>query len=200
LARLALRRAEDDRNRDAAADTRRRIGEQRARFDLWRGIADLIGAHDGKKFRVFAQGLTLDRLVGLANRHLAELTPRYALQRAPGADLDLLVVDRDMADEARGVANLSGGERFLVSLSLALGLASMTGGRALAESLFIDEGFGALDAESLDVAIGALETLHASGRKVGVISHVQAMIDRIGVQVRVVKRGGGRSAVTTGAA
>ena len=200
LNQLRHRLTEDDRNRGAAEDTRRRIGEQRNRHDLWKGMADLIGSADGKKFRLFAQGLTLDRLLGLANRHMADLTPRYVLQRAPGADLDLQVIDRDMADEIRAVANLSGGERFLVSLSLALGLASMTGARTLAESLFIDEGFGALDAESLDVAIGALETLHASGRKVGVISHVQPMIDRIGVQIRVSKQGGGRSVVETRAA
>ncbi|MGE5516903.1 MAG: AAA family ATPase [Bacteroidota bacterium] len=192
---LRQRLAEDDRNRGAAEDTRRLIASQRRRFDLWKGMADLIGSADGKKFRLFAQGLTLDRLLGLANVHLAELTPRYVLQRAPGADLDLQVIDRDMADDVRAVANLSGGERFLVSLALALGLASMTGSRTIAESLFIDEGFGALDAESLDVAIGALETLHAAGRKVGVISHVQAMIDRIGVQIRITRLGGGRSAV-----
>lgn len=197
LSGLRQRLADDDRNRDAAQGTRERIATQRQSFDLWKGIADLIGAADGKKFRLFAQGLTLDRLLGLANAHLAELTPRYLLQRAPGGDLDLQVIDRDMADEIRGVANLSGGERFLVSLALALGLASMTGRRTLAESLFIDEGFGALDAASLDLALSALESLHASGRKVGVISHVQPMIDRIGIQVRVTKQGGGRSLIET---
>ena len=195
LAALRQRLAEDDRNRDRAGETRDRVARQRQRHDLWKGMADLIGSADGKKFRLFAQGLTLDRLLGLANTHLAELTPRYVLERAPGGDLDLQVVDRDMADEVRGVANLSGGERFLVSLALALGLANMTGRRSLAESLFIDEGFGALDGDSLDVAIGALESLHASGRKVGVISHVQPMIERIGVQIRVTRLGGGRSAV-----
>jgi len=197
LSGLRQRLADDDRNRDAAQDTRNRIAAQRQTFDLWKGIADLIGAADGKKFRLFAQGLTLDRLLGLANAHLGELTPRYLLQRAPGGDLDLQVIDRDMADEIRGVANLSGGERFLVSLALALGLASMTGRQTLAESLFIDEGFGALDAASLDLALSALESLHASGRKVGVISHVQPMIDRIGVQVRVTRQGGGRSQIET---
>jgi exonuclease SbcC len=195
LGHIRARLAEDDRNRDAAIQTRERLAAQRRRFDLWKGMADLIGSADGRKFRQFAQGLTLDRLLHLANGHLTGLTTRYALQRAPGGDLDLQVIDRDMADEVRGVASLSGGERFLVSLSLALGLASMTGSRTLAESLFIDEGFGALDAESLDVAISALETLHASGRTVGVISHVQPMIERIGVQIRVTKHGFGRSSL-----
>ncbi len=189
------RLADDARNRDSARDTRARIVVQRQRHDLWKGLSDLIGSANGQKFRQFAQGLTLDRLLEHANGHLADLTPRYLLQRAPGGDLDLQVIDRDMADEVRGVANLSGGERFLVSLALALGLSSMTGRHVISESLFIDEGFGALDAHSLDVAISALETLQASGRKIGVISHVQPMIDRIGVQVRVSKQGAGRSVV-----
>ncbi|SIS75414.1 AAA family ATPase [Insolitispirillum peregrinum] len=195
LGLLRQRLADDDRNRAASAEIRQRIGEQQQCADLWKAMADLIGSADGKKFRMFAQGLTLDRLLLLANHHLADLTPRYLLQRASGDGLDLDVIDRDMADDVRAVANLSGGERFLVSLALALGLASMTGAHSLTESLFIDEGFGALDAESLDIAIAALETLQASGRKVGIISHVQAMIDRIGVQVRISKQGGGRSMV-----
>jgi len=193
LARVRQRLIDDNRNRDAAEATRALIATQRLRHDRWKAVADLIGSADGKKFRLFAQGLTLDRLLGLANLHLADLTPRYVLQRSPDSDLDLQVVDREMANEVRGVTNLSGGERFLVSLALALGLASMTSARTFAESLFIDEGFGALDAESLEVALSALETLHASGRKIGVISHVQAMVDRIGVQVRLSKLGGGRS-------
>lgn len=196
-AQVRQRLADDARNRDSARDTRARIAEQRQRHDLWKGLSDLIGSANGQKFRQFAQGLTLDRLLEHANTHLTDLTPRYLLQRAPGGDLDLQVIDRDMADEVRGVANLSGGERFLVSLALALGLSSMTGRHAISESLFIDEGFGALDAHSLDVAISALETLQASGRKIGVISHVQPMIDRIGVQVRVSRMGGGRSIVET---
>lgn len=102
-----------------------------------------------------------------------------------------------MGDDVRGVADLSGGERFLVSLSLALGLAGMSGHRTSIESLFIDEGFGALDAASLDIALSALEALQASGRKVGVISHVQAMGERIGAQVRISKLGSGRSVVET---
>ncbi len=188
---------DDDRHRGTVRHILDRIEAQRNVTDLWAGMADLIGSADGKKFRMFAQGLTLDRLLILANGHMADLTPRYALQRAPGSNLDLQVIDRDMADEVRAVANLSGGERFLVSLALALGLASMTGARTLAENLFIDEGFGALDSDSLDMAIAALETLHAAGRTIGIISHVQPMIDRIGVQIRVTRRGGGRSQVET---
>lgn len=187
----------DEAQRDKGRDLEARMAEQRAITDLWATMNDLIGSAKGDKFRRFAQSLTLDRLLGMANAHLEDLTPRYVLQRTPGGELDLQVIDRDMGDEVRGVGSLSGGERFLVSLALALGLASMSGDRALVESLFIDEGFGALDADSLDVAISALEALQATGRKVGVISHVAAMMDRIGVQVRVAKAGGGRSVVET---
>ena len=167
-----------------------------AAADVWAQLNELIGAADGTKFRRFAQSLTLDRLVAGANRHLGELHPRYALRRMEGAEMALEVVDHDMADEARAVHNLSGGERFLVSLALALGLADISAGRGLAiESLFIDEGFGALDPDALAMAISMLERLQATGRRVAVISHVEALKDRIPVQIRVTPRGAGRSGV-----
>jgi exonuclease SbcC len=101
-----------------------------------------------------------------------------------------------MGDEVRGVHNLSGGERFLVSLALALGLASLSTDHGIrVDTLFIDEGFGALDGSSLALALSALKALQATGRQVGVISHVDELKERIAVQVRVVPRGGGRSAV-----
>jgi len=132
----------------------------------------------------------------LANQHLNNLHPRYELQRAPGSDLVLQIIDRNMADEVRGVHNLSGGERFLVSLSLALGLASMSSNRGIkVESLFIDEGFGALDSNSLAMAVSVLEQLQATGRQVGVISHVEEMKERIAVKVEVTPIGGGHSTV-----
>lgn len=188
---------DDNRNRTTAEDLGARIASQRQASDVWQSLSEVIGSASGDKFRRFAQTLTLEHLIALANTHLAELTPRYRLEAVPGGELDLQVVDRDMGNDVRGVANLSGGERFLVSLSLALGLASMSGHRTRIESLFIDEGFGALDATSLDIALSALEALQASGRKVGVISHVQAMVERIGAQVRISKLGGGRSVVET---
>jgi exonuclease SbcC len=100
-----------------------------------------------------------------------------------------------MADEVRGVHSLSGGESFLASLALALGLASLSSDRTRVESLFIDEGFGSLDPEALDVAIASLDTLQSIGRRVGVISHVPALVERIGVRVEVSPKGGGRSTV-----
>ncbi|MGV0758885.1 AAA family ATPase [Tistrella mobilis] len=190
------RLAEDDSRRVAAGRLAAALADARAAADVWAQLNELIGAADGTKFRRFAQSLTLDRLVAGANRHLGELHPRYALRRMEGAEMALEVVDHDMADEARPVHNLSGGERFLVSLALALGLADISAGRGLAiESLFIDEGFGALDPDALAMAISMLERLQATGRRVAVISHVEALKDRIPVQIRVTPRGAGRSGV-----
>jgi exonuclease SbcC len=170
---------------------------QAGKARLWARMNELIGSADGAKFRRFAQALTFHQLIGFANRHLAEFKPRYELQRAPGSDLGLQVVDHDMADEVRGVHNLSGGERFLVSLALALGLASMSSNRGIqVESLFIDEGFGSLDSSSLDVAISALERLQAGGRRIGLISHVEELKERIPVRIEVCPQGGGRSSIS----
>ncbi|HEX2525859.1 MAG TPA: AAA family ATPase [Geminicoccus sp.] len=172
------------------------IRARREQADVWLRLSDLIGSADGTKFRRFAQNLTLTQLLHLANRHLLDLHPRYELQRAPGGDLVLQVVDRYMADEVRGVHSLSGGERFLISLALALGLASLSSSHGIrVESLFIDEGFGALDAQSLSMAVSVLERLQATGRRIGVISHVEELKERIAVKVEVTPRGGGRSSV-----
>jgi DNA repair protein SbcC/Rad50 len=139
--------------------------------------------------------VTLDHLVHLANDQLAALSPRYQLARSSTSDLAVHVVDRDMGDEMRAARSLSGGERFLISLALARARSGLEGRQSFVDTLFIDEGFGSLDAETLDIAVDALESLQGRGRKVGVITHVAAMIDRIAVQVRVEKRGSGRSVV-----
>jgi exonuclease SbcC len=126
---------------------------------------------------------------------LSAIGPRYQLAQGINADLAVHVVDHDMADELRAARSLSGGERFLVSLSLALALSGLEGRSSFVDTLFIDEGFGSLDQETLDIALDALESLHSRGRKVAVVTHVAAMIDRIVVQVRVEKLGGGHSVV-----
>jgi DNA repair protein SbcC/Rad50 len=171
------------------------IAQQQAEADRWGGLAELIGSATGSKFRTFAQSLTLERLLLVANEHLAELAPRYQLQRVPGTDLALQAIDRDMGDEIRGVESLSGGESFLVSLALALGLASLSTRETQVESLFIDEGFGTLDPESLDIALACLDSLQSTGRQIGIISHVQTLVERIGVQIRIEALGGGESRV-----
>jgi exonuclease SbcC len=192
----------DDHARARAAELLPRIEAQRAKAATWSALSDVIGSADGARFRVFAQSLTLDALLVHANAHLATLAPRYRLERAsaegekrPRFDLDLVVVDRESGDDVRSVGSLSGGESFLVSLALALGLSSLSSSRTRVESLFIDEGFSSLDPDTLEAALAALEALRATGRQVGVISHVPALVERLGAQVRVVPLGGGRSRV-----
>ena len=188
---------QDDEKRKTSGELQLQLQNQQQQWMLWASLNELIGSHDGKKFRTFAQSLTLDSLLGYANAHLTELARRYRLERVPGSDLELQVIDTDMGDEVRSVHSLSGGESFLVSLALALGLASLSSNTTQVESLFIDEGFGSLDQETLDIAIASLDTLQSLGRKVGVISHVPMLVERIGVRVAVEKLGGGKSQVTT---
>lgn len=189
---LALRR--DAEIRAQAAQLVEQIDTQSRAARIWAQMNELIGAADGKKFRNYAQQVTLDVLLGYANTHLADLARRYRLERVRD-NLALMVIDQDMGDEQRSVHSLSGGESFLVSLALALGLASLSSHRVRVESLFIDEGFGSLDADTLRVAMDALDSLQALGRKVGVISHVQEMTERIGTRIQVRRQSGGSSQV-----
>ena len=184
--------AADDQRRVSSATLLEQLTAQQSKAAPWGKLNELIGSSDGAKFRGIAQRYTLDLLLGYANAQLDLLSARYRLERLPES-LNLIVVDREMADERRSVHSLSGGESFLVSLALALGLASLTSNRIRIESLFIDEGFGSLDQETLNTAMGALMQLEAQGRKVGVISHVTEMADAIPVQIRVVKGRAGTS-------
>ena len=187
---------QDDAVRTRTVQLRAELERQNQGAAVWLGLADLIGDATGAKFRRFAQGLTLDRLLDHANIRLAELKPRYTLERAAGGDMLIQVIDNDMGGEVRGLHNLSGGERFLVSLALALGLAEMsTAGGVKIESLFIDEGFGALDPASLGQAVALLEHLHATGRRVGVISHIEELKERIPVKIEVTPTGRGTSRI-----
>ena len=195
--RLALALNQDDARRQGTAALRGELAAQDAVCKVWDQLGSLIGAADGKKFRNYAQQMTLDVLLGYANRHLHALSRRYRLQRIADT-LALLVVDQDMGDEQRSVHSLSGGESFLVSLALALGLASLSSNRVRVESLFIDEGFGSLDADTLRVAMDALDSLQSQGRKVGVISHVQEMTERIAVKIWVQRTNGGQSRLQIG--
>ncbi|QCR21283.1 AAA family ATPase [Pontibacter sp. SGAir0037] len=161
----------------------------------WDQLSNLIGSADGNKFSRFAQGLTLARLVELANRHLQKLNDRYRILKSSEEDLELLIVDTYQAEAVRPMNTLSGGESFLVSLALALGLSDLAGHRTQINSLFIDEGFGTLDAETLDAAITTLENLQASGKMIGIISHVEALKERISTQIKVHKQAGGISSI-----
>jgi len=197
--RLRLALAQDDARRHSAQEVLKQIEQQASVEHRWASLADLIGSADGKKFRNYAQQFTLEVLLGYANAHLSQLARRYQLERIsnPGQpSLGLMVRDQDMGGELRSVHSLSGGESFLVSLALALGLASLSSNRVRVESLFIDEGFGSLDTETLRVAMDALDGLQAMGRKVGVISHVREMTERIATRILVQPGAGGRSVVT----
>jgi exonuclease SbcC len=183
---------DDDRRRNQSQALLEQIANASAENQRWGRIAALIGTSDGGAFRKIAQAYNLDLLVQHANVQLRQLARRYRLKRG-GSSLGLLVRDTEMGDELRSVHSLSGGETFLVSLALALGLASMASSKLKIESLFIDEGFGSLDPESLQIAMDALDSLQAQGRKVAVISHVAEMHERIPVQIQVQRQGNGQS-------
>ena len=168
--------------------------------DRWARLNELIGSADGKKFRSFAQSITLQRLVSMGNRHLETINPRYRMSYAPpppgGKEmLDLEIVDTYMNDNRRTMETLSGGERFLISLALALGLSDLASGQQLIQSLFIDEGFGTLDGKTLDQAMATLEQLQAQGKTIGIISHVQQLRERIHCQIQLEPVGDGFSRV-----
>jgi DNA repair exonuclease SbcCD ATPase subunit len=169
--------------------------ELQTEYENWLRLNAIIGSKDGKLFREIAQCYTFEVLVGYANRHLRDLTDRYRLRCKPGT-LMLEIIDHDMLDEVRSVSSLSGGETFIVSLGLALGLSSLRSGEMQISSLFIDEGFGNLDSNSLDMVINALASLQGSqGRKVGIISHTEQVRHRITPQVRLVKCAGAKSRI-----
>ncbi|PKO60698.1 MAG: chromosome segregation protein SMC, partial [Betaproteobacteria bacterium HGW-Betaproteobacteria-18] len=166
------------------------ISTQTAEADIWQRLDGLIGSAKGDKFRKFAQGLTLDHLLQLANRHLARLHGRYLLRRKPTGELELDIVDAWQGDATRDTRTLSGGEGFLVSLALALALSDLVSKKTSIDSLFLDEGFGSLDDDTLEIALTALDSLNASGKMIGIISHVEALKERIPAQIRVEKGGG----------
>lgn len=191
-AELRAEQTEDQRRQNANQALAQQIADAYTEYQRWARLNALIGSATGDTFRKIAQAYNLDLLVHHANAQLRQLVRRYRLKRG-GSMLGLLVMDTEMGDELRSVHSLSGGETFLVSLALALGLASMASSTLKIESLFIDEGFGSLDPESLQLAMDALDGLQAQGRKVAVISHVQEMHERIPVQIQVRRQGNGLS-------
>ena len=164
-------------------------------FKIWIKLNELIGSADGTKFKKFAQGITLEQLISLANKHLSILSSRYTLTRNEDKLLDLEVIDAFQGNAIRPVSTLSGGESFIVSLALALGLSELASQRISIDSLFLDEGFGTLDEESLETALNALNLLQSGGKMVGVISHVEALKERIPLQIKVIQNGDGTSFV-----
>lgn len=166
-------------------------------YELWHEMHQLIGVKDGEKFKLFAQILNLQELIDKANQRLSWLEPRYTLvvQRDEEGEpsLDFAVRDAHYAGQERPLTTLSGGETFLVSLSMALALADYRSVRMPIETLLLDEGLGTLDEETLDIVMSALERLHSRGTQVGIISHIASLQERLQARVVVEKMGGGRS-------
>ncbi len=153
----------------------------------------LIGSADGKKFRNFAQGLTFEVMIAHANKQLSKMNDRYLLLHSETQALEIDVIDNYQAGEIRPTLNLSGGESFLISLALALGLSQMASQKVQVDSLFLDEGFGTLDEETLETALSTLATIQEEGKIIGIISHVQALKERIHTQIQVKPISGGKS-------
>ncbi len=172
------------------------IDAQKRECVRWHTLHELIGSADGKKYRNFAQGLTFEMMIGHANRQLQKMTDRYLLIRDEVQALELNVVDNYQAGETRSTKNLSGGESFIVSLALALGLSQMASKNVRVDSLFLDEGFGTLDEEALDTALETLSGLQQQGKLIGVISHVQVLKERISTQIQISPNSGGRSTMS----
>lgn len=172
------------------------IEAQKKECHRWEKLHGLIGSADGKKYRNFAQGLTFELMVSHANRQLEKMTDRYLLIRDEQQPLELNVVDNYQAGEIRSTKNLSGGESFIVSLTLALGLSKMASRKVRVDSLFLDEGFGTLDEEALETALETLSGLQQDGKLIGIISHVSALKERISTQINITPVSGGRSSLS----
>ncbi|RLB66442.1 MAG: chromosome segregation protein SMC, partial [Deltaproteobacteria bacterium] len=171
------------------------IEAQKRECHKWEKLHSLIGSADGKKFRNFAQGLTFELMVAHANQQLEKMTDRYLLLRDDKEPLELNVVDNYQAGEIRSTKNLSGGESFIVSLALALGLAKMASRRVRVDSLFLDEGFGTLDEEALETALETLANLQQDSKLIGIISHVPALKERISARINILPGPGGKSLI-----
>ena len=180
----------DTKNRTTQQSLLDSIEQQRVLYDQWQQFNSLIGSADGSKYRKFVQGLTLDHLVSLANQQLIVLHNRYQLSRREQGELEIEIIDTWQGDTQRDTRTLSGGESFLVSLALALALSELVSQKTRIDSLFLDEGFRTLDNETLEMALNALDNLNAEGKTIGIISHVEALKERIPVQIKVRKSAG----------
>lgn len=171
--------------------------KQEAICSKWGNINELIGSADGKKYRNFAQALTFEHLIGLSNKQLQKMSDRYILKRTGDIDnpFELSVIDIFQNSVERTVNNLSGGEKFILSLSLALGLSNMASKNMRIDTMFIDEGFGTLDSGYLDVALNVLSNLQSEGKIIGVISHLTELKERITTHIEIVQSGNGYSKI-----
>lgn len=190
---------QDEEVRKSQLEILQKIEAQQRELARWEKLKDLIGSADGDKFRKYAQSITMRVLALKANQHLERISGRYEvflthdMKRLQELNFD--IVDTYQGDNIRPMNTLSGGETFLVSLALALGLSDMASGSNPVESLFVDEGFGALDPQTLEMALSALENLQSTGKTIGIISHVELLKERIPCQIQLIKKGAGVSEI-----
>ena len=196
IAGLKHRLVENNAAKERLKEKQSIIKAQKKECHRWEKLHGLIGSADGKKYRNFAQGLTFELMVSHANRQLEKMTDRYLLIRDDDQPLALNVIDNYQAGEIRSTKNLSGGESFIVSLTLALGLSKMASRKVRVDSLFLDEGFGTLDDEALETALETISGLNQDGKLIGIISHVSALKERISTQISINPLSGGKSMIT----
>ena len=194
LSDVRMKLALNEQNSSNSADYHKDLEEKDRVYHLWEQLAKAIGTTDNDNFRDVAQAYTMGILLDRANYYLKQLSGRYLLSCYPDS-LAIMVQDMEMGAEMRAASSLSGGETFLVSLALALGLTSLNDEHFNMDMLFIDEGFGTLDNESLDMVMNTLENLHSLGRKVGIISHVDTLKERIPAKIQLVRNGKSASRV-----
>ncbi len=190
------RLSRDEITRQTQAESIEKLATMESDLSHWQLLRELIGSHDGAKFRRYAQSISLDQLLQFANHHMRTLHPRYSMRRSAVGELHLEIIDHHQNNTTRPMNSLSGGESFLASLALALALSDIAGRKQSIETMFIDEGFGTLDSDALDTAISTLESLQQGGKTIGVISHVEMLKERIRVQVHVEKKSNGQSQIS----
>ncbi|WP_139959311.1 AAA family ATPase [Flavicella sediminum] len=192
----AFTKDEEIKNRNK--ETYQKIAAQTEICLVWKELFKLIG-NSKDAFNVYVQRLTLKHLLDLANVHLYQLNKRYSLKMEeaykPKEELNFNLIDHYQTDQARLVDTSSGGEKFIISLALALGLSDLASKNVKIDSLFIDEGFGTLDSNTLETVISTLETLQSQGKMIGIISHVENLKERIPTQIKITKKSNGVSTV-----
>ena len=196
LAEKQHRLKTNEQARQQLASQQQALAAQQQETRRWQELHALIGSADGKKYRNYAQSLTFASVVAQANRQLAQLSDRYLLTPDAMRPLELNIIDNYQGGEIRSAKNLSGGESFIVSLALALGLAQMSGENIQIDTLFLDEGFGTLDEETLDSALDTLAQLRTHGKHIGIISHIAALTERIATRIRISPQPGGTSSIS----
>jgi exonuclease SbcC len=186
----------DSENRKKFAQYEEKLNQLNTTFQLWSQMNSLIGDANGKRFANFVQDITLRQLIHFGNVRLQKFSDRYLLDAPDDEASSLTIIDTYMGNTKRAVTTLSGGESFMISLALAFGLSDFSSKNVNIESLFIDEGFGSLDEESLDQAINILESMQSeSNKSIGIISHVTELKERIATKIKLTKGGNGYSTI-----